>query len=55
MDSEDLVEWANTKSGVFLVKSFYSLASRRADPFLHGIVWNSWAPIRVSFFAYEIA
>lgn len=24
MDSEDIVEWTDTKSGIFLVKSFYS-------------------------------
>ena len=29
MDFEDSVEWVNTKSGIFFVKSFYSsLASR---------------------------
>ena len=39
MDSEDLVEWADTKSGVFSIRSFYSpLANRRADPFPHGII-----------------
>ena len=54
MDSEDLVEWADTKSGVFSIRSFYSpLANRRADPFPHGIIWNSWALVRVSFFARE--
>ena len=53
-DFEDIVEWMDTKSGVFLVKSFYSsLASKRANPFPHCIVWNSWAPVRVSFFAWE--
>ena len=53
MDSEDLVEWVNTKSGIFSIKSYSSLASRGADPFPHGIVWNSWAPVRVSFFAWQ--
>ena len=42
MDSEDSVEWVDIKSDIFSVKSFYSsLASRGADPFPHGIVWNS--------------
>ena len=29
------------------------LASRRAESFLHNTMWNSWAPIRASFFAWE--
>ena len=39
--------------GFFLVKSSYSLASRRAEFFPHSIVWISLAPIRASFFAWE--
>ena len=54
MDSEDSVEWLNTKSGIFFVRSFYSsLASRGVDLFPHSIVWNSWALVRVSFVAGE--
>ena len=54
MESKDSVEWVDIKSGNFSVKSFYSsLASREANPFPHGMVWNSWAFIRVSFFAWE--
>ena len=37
----------------FSVKSFYSLASRRAKPFPRSTIWNSWAPRRASFFAWE--
>nr|CAN61601.1 hypothetical protein VITISV_013027 [Vitis vinifera] len=54
MDSEDSVEWVDTKSGIFSVKSFYSsLASKGADPFPHDTAWNSWAPVGVHFFAWE--
>ena len=54
MDSEDSVEWVDIKSDIFSVKSFYSsLACRGADPFPHGIVSNSWAPVRVNFFTWE--
>ena len=54
MDTEDSVELVDTKSGIFSVRSFYSsLASRRVDSFPHSIVWNSWAPVRVSFVAWE--
>lgn len=47
--------WVETKNGDFSVKSFYSsLVSRRAKSFPHGRVWNSWAPVRASFFAWEV-
>ena len=34
---------------------FYSsLVSRRAEPFPpHSTIWNSWAPVRASFFAWK--
>ena len=52
LDSENILVWRDTKNDVFSVKSFYSsLANRGAEPFPHGIVWNSWTSIRVSFFA----
>ena len=54
LDSDDILVWVDTKNGVFFVKSLYSsLANRGVDPFPHGMVWNSQAPIRVSFFAWE--
>ncbi|RVW76218.1 mRNA cap guanine-N7 methyltransferase 2 [Vitis vinifera] len=53
-DAWDGVEWVDTKSGIFSVKSFYSsLASKGADPFPHDTAWNSWAPVGVHFFAWE--
>ena len=50
----DTVVWLETKDGDFSVRSFYSfLASRRVEPFLYHTMWISWAPVRVSFFAWE--
>ena len=42
MDIEDSVEWVDTKSGIFFVRSFYSsLACTGVDHFPHSVVWNS--------------
>ena len=50
---DDMV-WMGTKNGIFYVQSYYfSLASRCSESFLHSTVWNSWAPIRAGFFAWE--
>ena len=50
----DAMVWLETKDGGFSIWSFCSsLASRRVEPFPHSTVWNSWAPIRASFFAWE--
>ena len=47
--------WLGLKKGNFSVKSFYSyLASRRAEPFPHDIVWNFWVPVGVGFFPWEV-
>ncbi|RVX02046.1 hypothetical protein CK203_025445 [Vitis vinifera] len=44
---DNIMVWLETKNDSFLVKSFYSpLASRRAEPFPYGTVWNSWVPVR---------
>ncbi|KAL6324547.1 hypothetical protein AAG906_013359 [Vitis piasezkii] len=46
--------WLGSKNGNFSVKSYYSfLVNGGMTPFPHGIVWNSWASVRVSFFAWE--
>ncbi|RVW74737.1 hypothetical protein CK203_047892 [Vitis vinifera] len=43
-----------SKSGVFLVKSFYqSLVQERSGPFPSSMVWNLWAPMEVCLFAWE--
>ena len=53
METDDAMVWLPPKDGAFSVKSFYSLANRRVEPFPHGIVWNSWVPPRISLFAWE--
>ena len=53
MGTDDVMIWLKTKNSVFIVKSYSSLASRRAKLFPHSIVWNSWTPIKVNFFAWE--
>ena len=53
LDNDDVMVWMETKDDDFLVKSYSSLASRRAKPFPPSIVWNSWTLIRASFFAWE--
>ena len=54
LDSKDTIVWLGSKNGNFSVKSYYSfLVNGGATPFPHGIVWNSWASVRVSFFAWE--
>ena len=53
LGTDDIMMWVETKINEFLVKFFYSsLASRREEPFPHGTVWNSWALVRVGFFAW---
>ncbi|RVW99154.1 hypothetical protein CK203_019008 [Vitis vinifera] len=54
LGNDNNLVWLETKNGVFSIKSFYtSLASRRVESFPHSIVWNFWAPVRASFFAWE--
>ena len=53
-DDEDVMSWWASKKGLFIVKSFYSsLSLCNARMFHSGIVWNPWAPNKVSFFAWE--
>ena len=54
LDSKDTIVWLGSKNGNFSVKSYYSfLVNGGTTPFPHDIVWNSWASVRVSFFAWE--
>ena len=54
MNIEDNVVWLNTKNDIFPVKSFYcSLSYGKIEALLFGIVWNSWVPSKISFFAWE--
>ncbi|RVW51351.1 Transcription factor SRM1 [Vitis vinifera] len=52
VETDDAMVWLPMKDDTFSVKSFYSsLANRRVELFLYGIVWNSWVSLRISFFA----
>ena len=53
LDIDDIMVWMETKNGNFSVKSFYSLASRRVESLPYGTIWNSWVPVRASFFVWE--
>ena len=53
-DVEDVLSWKISKNGFFSVRSLYrSLTSTSSEPFPWSIIWRSWAPIRVSFFAWK--
>ena len=39
LGSEGTMVWLRSKNGNFSVKFYYILASRRAKPFPHDIVW----------------
>ena len=42
LGTNDAMVWLGTKNGDFSVQSFYfSLASRRVEPFPHSTMWNS--------------
>ena len=49
---EDVWSWKESRDGIFSVRSLYRFFTRAySDPFPWGIIWRSWAPMRVSFFA----
>ncbi|RVW85461.1 hypothetical protein CK203_038987 [Vitis vinifera] len=51
---EDALSWKETRDGIFSVKSLYCSFTRAySDPFPWGLIWRSWAPMKVSFFAWE--
>ena len=53
-DVEDALSWKISKNGSFSVRSLYrSLTATSSEPFPWSIIWRSWAPMRVSFFAWE--
>ena len=53
-DVEDTLSWRESGTGCFSVSSLYrSYRRASSDPFLWCIIWRSWAPVRVSFFARE--
>ena len=55
-DVEDTPSWNDSKNENFSVRSLYcSFSKGPRDPFMFSIMWKSWAPIKVSFFAWESA
>ena len=51
---ENNLRWHESKCGKFLVESLYSFLSRaHSVSFPASIVWRTWAPLKVSFFAWE--
>ncbi|RVW94296.1 putative ribonuclease H protein [Vitis vinifera] len=55
-DLEDRMVWKETKDGNFSVKScFNSLDHSSAVPFPWRIIWSSFVPSKVGFFAWEAA
>lgn len=53
-EEEDKLMWKEFKSVVFSVKSFYHIfVPERSERFLSSNVWNSWMPVKMSFFAWE--
>ena len=53
-DVDDVLSWKIIKNGSFSIRSLYcSLTHASSEPFPWSIIWRSWAPMRVSFFAWE--
>ena len=55
-DVDDMVVWIETKSGKFLVKSFYlTLETDCPVLFPSSCIWNVWVQPKISFFEWEAA
>ena len=53
-DLEDRMVWKESKDGIFSVKScFNSLDHSSAVPFPWRIIWSTFVPTKVGFFAWE--
>ena len=51
---EDTLSWRENRTGCFFVSFLYPSYTRASrDPFPWCIIWKSWAPVRVGFFAWE--
>ena len=51
---KDVLSWKESRDDIFSVRSLYHFFTRAySDPFAWGLIWRSWAPMRVSFFAWE--
>ena len=50
-EEEDRVLWEEDSKGIFFVRGVYSLLETDyTTPFPLKIIWNSWIPLKVSFF-----
>ena len=51
---KDVLSWKESRDDIFSVRSLYcSFMRASSHPFPWGIIWRSWASMRVSFFASE--
>ena len=54
-DVEDVLSWKNSKNISFMLDhSTVPSQELLVNPFPWSIMWRSWAPMRVSFFAWEV-
>ena len=53
-DVDDQVIWTKSKDGKFIVESpCKALETERQGVFPMRVIWDSWVPLRVGFFAWE--
>ena len=53
-DVDDQVIWTKSKDGKFIVESpCKALETERQGVFPTRVIWDSWVPLRVGFFAWE--
>ena len=54
-EGEDKIVWLNSDINKFSIKQFYTvLETRVIVSFPTWVVWNSWVPFKVNFFAWEV-
>ena len=54
-EEEDKMVWKASKNEVFSVRSFYNALEEKGEvTFPSKIIWDSWAPTKVSFFSWEV-
>ena len=53
-DEEDKLLWIGVKNGNFFVHALYKALELGSQvTFLASVIWNSWVPPKVGFFAWE--
>ncbi|RVX16551.1 hypothetical protein CK203_005906 [Vitis vinifera] len=53
-NGEDSLVWKDSKEGNFSVKSFYTFLKLEGErDFSMKVIWNSWIPTKMKFFAWE--